>query len=131
MRGSHFCFIVLVALSLVARARADDVSLRSRLAALGTLADTEADLAHATQAALDRAASDRGRGDEAAATRAERIAEASVALIERRRARHDAEASLASARTERDVMRARLEQARTAAASEARERERLAAGASP
>ena len=131
MRGSHFWLIVLVALSLGARARADDASLRARLAALGTLAETEADLAHATQAALDRAATDRTRGDEAAAARAERIAEASVALIERRRARHDAEASLEGARAERDAMRARLEQARTAAASEARERERLDAGASP
>ena len=48
MRGSHFCFIVLVALSLGARARADDETLRSRLAALGTIADAEVDRSIAT-----------------------------------------------------------------------------------
>lgn len=107
-------------------ARADDAALRARLDALGTLADTEADLGRAARAALDRAEADRGRGDEAAAVRAEHIAEASMALIERRRARADAEARLASARAARDAMRARLETARSAAASDASERARLA-----
>lgn len=107
-------------------ARADEAALRARLEALGALAESEADLGHSAEAAIDRAAADRARADEAAAARAERIAEASLALIERRRARADSEARLATARTERDAMRARLEEARTAAASDARERARLA-----
>ena len=111
-----------------ASVRADEAALRARLAALGTLAEAETDLADAARAALDRESSDRARGDEAAATRAERIAEASIALLERRRAHADAESRLHAAEAERDAMRARLEEARSAAASDAHERARLDPG---
>ncbi len=100
--------VVLAALSLgSAVVRADVAALRARLDALGAIADSEQDLARAAGAALDRADGDRARGDEAAAVRAERIAEATLALIERRRARTAAEASLGAAEAERDRARAR------------------------
>lgn len=122
--------VVLAALSLgSAVVRADVAALRARLDALGAIADSEQDLARAAGAALDRADGDRARGDEAAAVRAERIAEATLALIERRRARTAAEASLGAAEAERDRARARLDQARAAAETAARERARLDPGA--
>ncbi len=107
------------------RVSADDEALRARLDALGTIAEPEADLARAARAALERASADRSRGDEPAAARAERIAEATIGLIERRRARAGAEQRRRVAERERDALRARVEQARGAAASDARERERL------
>jgi hypothetical protein len=131
-RAIKAAVIAALVLSASAPAHADVASLRSRLEALGTIAESETDLAHAARAALDRADADRTRGDEASATRAERIAEATLALIERRRARLDAEARLAAARADEAAMRARLEEARAAAASDARERARLdPAGSTP
>jgi hypothetical protein len=128
----RFAPLVLAGLWLVVSvAHADEAALRARRTALGTVASDEADLAHAADAALDRATADRGRGDEAAAIRAERIAEATLDLIERRRARHASEESLAAARADRDAMRARLTQARAAAASDGREAARLDAGVTP
>lgn len=121
--------LVLAALSLGGTvARADVTALRARLDALGAIAETEQDLARAAGAALERAESDRARGDEPAAIRAEHIAEATLALIERRRARAEAEATLAAARAQRDQAVARREQARAASEAATRERARLDPG---
>lgn len=116
----------------VPHAHADEAALRARLDALGTIDESETDLARAARAAIDRARSDHALGNEAAGARAERIAEASIGLIERRRAHADSVARLAAAQHERDAMRARLQAARTASASDVRERERLdPAGTTP
>lgn len=123
--------VVLLVLAS-ATARADVAALAARLDALGTLAESEADLGAAARAALSRAGADRTRGDEAAASRAERIADATISLLERRRARSAAEDRRRAAEAERDAMRARVDAARDAAASDAREERRLAPpGAAP
>lgn len=113
-------------LALGAPARADVAALRARLAALGTLAEAEADLAAQASRALDRAETDRARGDTVSADRAEHVADAAIDLVERRRARREAEAALAARQSERDAVRDELERARRAAESDAREHERLA-----
>jgi hypothetical protein len=126
-------FVLTLAASwlIASTVHADETALRARLEALGTIAETEADLAEAARTAIDRSVSDRARGDEAARARAERIAEASLALIERRRARIDAAERLHAAELEREAVRRRLADARTAAASDARERERLDPAVTP
>lgn len=124
-------FVLLIGLVVSGAASADVAGLRARLDALGTIAESESDLARAAGAALDRAEADRQRGDEAAAVRAEHIAEATLARIERQRARTEAETALAAARARRDVAFARRDEARAAADAALRERARLAPGATP
>jgi hypothetical protein len=123
--------VLALSMMLASTALADDAPLRARLAALGTIAESETDLASAARAALDRSVTDRTRGDEAASARAEHIAEASIALIERRRARADAQVRLRAAQAEQRAMQQRLDDARAAAASDAAERARLAPGPTP
>lgn len=126
MRRAWAAAVLAASMLVTAGAHADETALRARLDALGIVAEGEADLVHAAQAAIERAATDRARGDEAARVRAEHIAEATIGLIERRRARVDSETRQRAAEAERDAMRARLEEARAAAAADARERARLA-----
>jgi hypothetical protein len=125
-------FLLAVVLSSVASvAWADDAAIRARLDALEAPRDGEADLVAAAERALQRAASDRAAGDAAAATRAERIADATVTLLETRRRRAEAETALASARARRAEVAARAAAARQTHESDERERARLAPPAEP
>ncbi len=117
---------MLVASSYASLARADEAALQARLEALGALTESETDLGAAARAAIARAEGDHARGDEAARARAERIADATISLLERRRARADAATRLEAARRDAEAMQQRVQEARAAASSDAAERARLA-----
>lgn len=118
--------MLLASWTTVSLARADEAALQARLEALGALTESETDLGAAARAAIARAAGDHARGDEASRARAERIADATISLIERRRARADAATRLEAARRDAEAMQQRVRDARAAASSDASERARLA-----